>query len=104
MTVRRVKRDMNGTSLVGYYRLHGVTYADLAAVGGGVPDGAVGIAGITDLVEMKNPDGRNRLEPSQEKWHRMWRGSPVRIVRTLADVVEHVADMRRRGELMRRVL
>lgn len=36
----------------------------------------------------------------QAKWHRTWRGSPVRVVRTEQDVVEHVADMRRRAAVL----
>lgn len=93
----RAKRDLNSRSLVACYLAMGCTWADLSAVGAGIPDGAVGCQGVTDLVEIKNPEGKNVITPNQVEWHRAWRGSSVRVVRTLADVEGHVADMRRRA-------
>lgn len=97
MMRRAARRDGNSAAIIAAYLAHGCTWADLAAVGAGVPDGAVGVAGVTDLCEIKNPAGRNRVGANQQDWHRTWRGSCVWIVRTLADVQEHVADMRRRA-------
>ncbi|HVZ32268.1 MAG TPA: hypothetical protein VG963_07580 [Polyangiaceae bacterium] len=70
--------------------------------GDGVPDLLCGYAGRTFLVEVKPPltatgklqpgthrnseGGRGDLKPAQVKWHDEWRGDPVRVVRTVADV------------------
>jgi hypothetical protein len=55
-----------------------------------------GIDGVTDLVEIKFEKGT--LTSDQQIFHRDWKGSPVVIVRTHADVVIHVGQMRIRAK------
>jgi hypothetical protein len=47
-----------------------------------IPDALVGFAGQTELWEIKT--GNAKLKPGQDRWHKAWRGSPVRVVRTEA--------------------
>lgn len=46
------------------------------------PDAVVGVAGITELWEIKT--GNAKLKPGQEAWHRAWRGRPVQVIRNQA--------------------
>lgn len=89
------KRDANHGDVVGWYRDLGCAVAETHDAGLGVPDLFVGAAGITDPVEVKTEEGG--LEKSQETFIASWRGSRVAIVRTQADVIAHVHDMRRRA-------
>jgi hypothetical protein len=73
-------------------KLPGVTVQSLAAVGGGVPDLLVGVAGRNLLLEVK-PDGtitrdkrRWVLNDNEEKWHAVWRGQRC-VVRTADEAV-----------------
>lgn len=95
MKQRYGKRDGNHNDVVGWYRELGCTVAETQDAGLGVPDLFVGAAGVTDPVEVKTPDGD--LEPSQKTFIASRRGSRVAIVRTQADVIAHVHDMRRRA-------
>ena len=91
----KVRYDANHREIVDTYRNLGCTVADTARAGLGVPDLFVGCMGISDPVEIKTEDGR--LLPSQQNFIACWRGSPVAVVRTQDDVIEHVAQMRRRA-------
>jgi hypothetical protein len=88
------KLDANHTDVVKWYRELGCSVAQTQDAGLGVPDLFVGCVGITDPVEIKTEDGK--LKPSQQNFVLSWRGSTTRIVRTQAEVVAHVTDMRRR--------
>jgi len=96
--MRAARVDSNHAQVVQWYRDLGCAVANTKGVGLGVPDLFVGCLGVTDPVEVKATNGQ--LRPSQENFIKCWRGSPVRIVRTQDDVIEHVADMRRRGRLL----
>ncbi len=91
------RKDANHESLAGVYLSLGCSCVDTAALGGGIPDAMIGCAGISDWVEFKSEDGK--LAPAQETFHRDWRGSPIWIVRSQADVVAHTVDMRRRARM-----
>lgn len=67
------------------FRALGATVARIEGVGhdAGVPDLLVGFGGQTALVEIKTPKGR--LSKAQIDWHRRWMGSPVVIVRSVAE-------------------
>lgn len=94
MKQRYGKRDANHNDVVGWYRQLGCSVAETQDAGLGVPDLFVGCCGVSDPVEVKTEDGA--LNPSQKTFIRDWRGSAVAIVRTQAEVVAHVHDMRRR--------
>lgn len=89
------RRDANHQDVVGWYRSLGAYVADTADLGLGLPDLFVGVAGVTDPVEIKSEDGT--LTPAQQTFVAAWRGSRVWIVRTFDDVVAHNGDMRRRA-------
>jgi hypothetical protein len=91
----KFKRDANHQEIIDCYRALGCTVADTHRAGRGCPDIFVGVVGISDPVEIKTEDGR--LLPSQQTFIDTWRGSPVRVVRTQADVIEHVTEIRRRS-------
>lgn len=84
---RRAKRDGNHTDIVRALRAAGRSVVELHAVGGGCPDLLVGFSGKTLLMEVKDPDGENKLYDSQVEFHRAWRGTPVAVVRSPADAL-----------------
>jgi hypothetical protein len=86
--------DANHAEVVGWYEELYCSVVDTHGQGFGFPDLVVGVAGITELVEVKTEAGQ--LEPSQIRFQRDWRGSKVRVVRTRADVILHVQTIRER--------
>jgi hypothetical protein len=95
MKQRYGNRDANHCDVVRWYRDLGCAVAETQDAGLGVPDLFVGCVGVTDPVEVKTEDGK--IKPSQQVFIATWRGSAVRIVRTQDEVIEHVADMRKRA-------
>jgi hypothetical protein len=88
------RRDANHPQVVGWYEELFCSVVDLSAVGGGVPDLLVGCAGRSELVEVKTEDGD--LEPNQLTFAKTWRGNPVVVVRTQAEVIAHVQRIRQK--------
>jgi len=82
---RRAKRDANHGAIVAALRKCGWWVLDLSAQGGGCPDLLADRRGRTCFIEIKNKDGRNRLEPHQREWHAQapW---PVVVVHSVDDV------------------
>ncbi len=91
----RGRDDANQAPIVATYRALGCTVFDGSGIGFGFPDLIVGCIGVTELVEVKTVDGK--LSPAQITFAADWRGSKVRIVRSDADAVAHVQDIRRRA-------
>ena len=63
-----------------------------------------GIAGITALVEYKNPEtryGKAGLNPLQQSIADNWRGGPVYVVSTVEEVDATVAKLRALGRTLR---
>ncbi len=50
----------------------------------------VGYNGVTYLLEVKNPKGKNRIEPDQAAFFEEWTGLPVVIVRSPADALDAI--------------
>ena len=94
------KVDEAQRELVPVYEQFGASWQSTASVGHDCPDGFVGFLGLTDPIEFKT--GKAKVTAGQLEWHISWRGSPVRVIRTRADVVEHLDDMRRRSRALRR--
>lgn len=64
----------------------------------------VGYQGVTHILEVKNADGKNKLEPDQETFIAEWRGRPPVIVRTVDDALEAIGALSSaglRGSVMR---
>jgi hypothetical protein len=88
------RTDANHSTLRQCYEDYFCFVVDLHAVGRGVPDFLVGIAGVSDLVEVKTEEGQ--LNKKQILFQKRWTGSKVVIVRTVADVINHVYNIRER--------
>jgi len=83
----RRKRDANHNEIVKALVARGCTVLDLSSLGSGAPDLLVAWSGRMVLMEVKNPDGRNKVEPHQEQWHQRWRGPRVVVVRSVEEAL-----------------
>ena len=89
--MRRAARvDVNHSQLVAAFRSLGCSVLSLAAMGKGVPDLLVATKGITWLVEVKTPKGKQTLD--QIEFAKTWKGKQT-IVRDVAGVQEVVILM-----------
>lgn len=52
----------------------------------------IGYNGATILAEVKNPKGKNRLEPDQAKFIDEWPGSPVHIVHDVDEALRLIGQ------------
>jgi hypothetical protein len=91
---RQGKPDSNHAEIAGYYEALYCSVFDSHECGLGFPDLVVGVAGVTCLVEIKSEDGE--LRASQNLFIRSWRGAKPVVVRTQADVINHVQGVRER--------
>jgi hypothetical protein len=86
--------DANHKAVKGWYEELYCSVLDLHKVGESCPDLLIGCAGRDELVEIKSEEGN--LKPHQVTFHRDWRGAKVAVVRTKADVINHVMNIRER--------
>ena len=82
----RAKVDSNQGEIIAALRSVGpdVSVRSLAGQGQGIPDLLCGIAGVTDLIEVKDGakvPSAQKLTPDQEAFIARWTGSPVVILR-----------------------
>ena len=95
---RRAERvDANQPEIVAMYRQMGCSVKHTHTLKGFV-DLVVGISGHNALVEVKDgtkPPSAQKLTDAEFRFHEGWRGNPPVIVRSAADVVEHVSRVRR---------
>ena len=77
------RTDGNQQDIIDALRDEGASVQSLASVGAGCPDLAVGLAGQSFLVEVKNgaksPSART-LTPDQRRWVERWTGSDVVVL------------------------
>jgi Holliday junction resolvase len=83
-----VKRDGNHGAIVEALKARGCTVVDLSSVGSGCPDLLVAWSGKCVLLEIKDPEGRDRIEPIQAQWHASWKGPSVVVVRSVREALE----------------
>jgi Holliday junction resolvase len=85
MTIHRraARRDLVEDSIVATLERCGWTVERLSIAGG--PDLLAGRQGITELLECKT--GKRKVQANQTDWHARWRGRPVKVLRTVADVL-----------------
>jgi hypothetical protein len=86
---RAARKDGNEVSLRDAWEAIGGSWLSIYPIEGGEPDALLGFRGRQCLVEVK--DGRKRasarkLRGNQVEWHRTWRGEPVRVVISMADL------------------
>lgn len=53
----------------------------------------VGFSGQTFLMEVKDPAGRNRLQPGQAQFIRDWSGGPVVVVRSIEEALAAIGRL-----------
>lgn len=87
------RADRNQQEVMNAYRGLGCSVESIHRLGHGIPDLLVGVAGVTDVVEVK--DGNGELTEDEREWHAAWRGSK-RVVRTLEEVGQHVRELKAR--------
>lgn len=88
----RARVDANQPAIVGALRAMGASVQPLHGVGQGCPDLAVGYAGKTYLIELKDgdkPPSARRLTTDQKSWHAAWRGH-VAIAENIQQAMEIV--------------
>ena len=94
---RAAKVDANHSSVAYAFERLGCSVRSLAAVGSGMPDMVVGIAGRNLLIEVKDgakSASRRKLTPEQQAFKDSWRGS-ILYVTDAKDVPTIVNAMRR---------
>jgi hypothetical protein len=95
---RAAKIDANQTELVEAFRRLGCSVLSLAAVGKGVPDLLVATRGITWLVEVKMPKGRETAD--QIAFISGWKGCRA-LVRDLDGVLTVVRSLQEQSDRLR---
>ncbi len=68
------KVDANQAAIIEALEKTGAIVQTLGGVGDGCPDLLVGRLGVNVLLEVKNPEGRNRVGEKQSQWIAKWRG------------------------------
>ena len=92
------KVDANQKDIVDALFKIGCSVVELSvAKGAGLVDLLVGYQQETVLLEVKNPDGRNRIDEDQERFHAEWRGGPIFVVRSPEEAVRVVLETVRNG-------
>lgn len=92
---RRAKVDGNAHELDEVFEASGVSILKMDGLGDDAPDRLMGHQGVDQLVEYKNPEGRNRVSDGQEKFIKTWSGRPVKVVRTRDEAIALILQMRR---------
>ena len=95
---RAARTDSNHLELVKAFRTLGCSVLSLAAMGKGVPDLLVAFHGITWLVEVKMPKGRET--EYQIEFAESWEGCRA-IVRDVAGVATTVRVMANQAEMLK---
>lgn len=87
------KVDANQAELKAAFEKMGCSVLDLSRVGEGCPDLLVGLLGANVLVEVKNVNGKDVLEPAQLRFQREWRGART-VAHNVNDVITIVQGIR----------
>jgi hypothetical protein len=90
------RRDDGHRKIVEWYEELFCSVLDLHTMGHGCPDLLIGCAGRDELVEVKS-EVLGQLESVQVMFAKNWRGRKVTVVRTHADVINHVQNIRERA-------
>lgn len=97
---RAARRDASHGRLARRFIALGCSFLTLPAVEPGTPDALVGCARRNHLVELKTDGtryGKQGASPVQREWAARWRGEPVELAATEADVDALVARWRAQG-------
>ena len=94
------KRDANEREIVDALVKAGATVARLDQP----VDLLVGFRGQTFLLEVKNPNGKNRLQKSQVEFLDTWNGAPVAIVHDTGEALTAIGLVNSGLQVMTRAL
>lgn len=83
------KKDANQEEILRALEQVGCSIIDASAVGGGCPDLVVGRAGVTYLIEIKNPNTKGKLNKLQQRFFDTWKGQ-VDVAYTIEDALRIV--------------
>jgi len=89
---KAAKVDDNQERIVAALRKAGCSVCILSGVGKGCPDIAVGRAGVTYMLEIKDgskPPSKRKLTEAEQEWHNNWRGHAA-IVRNEIEALKAV--------------
>lgn len=86
------RRDTNHADIAKMYEDAYCNVIDLSHVGFGCPDILIALSGRAYLREVKFE--RGHLEASQKTFQDTWRGPKIEVVRTQADVINDVLNLR----------
>ena len=84
------------------YRRLGASVKPTHNVGQGFGDAVIGLHGINDIIEIKDPrqpPSKRKLTPDEQEFHDSWKGL-ILIIETNNDVKEHIESMRIRSEAL----
>jgi hypothetical protein len=87
-------RDANEPEIIAALEAIGAKVVPLEPSEPGLPDLLIGWRNQTFLQEVKNPEGRNRLDPAQVTFHRLWPGAPIGVVKTPAESLAHIGAIK----------
>jgi len=102
---RAARVDDNQPEIVNALRQIGCSVQPLHAVGRGVPDLLVGVAGVNLLLEVKDGNktpSEQKLTKTQEAWHAEWVGQKA-IVRSVEEAINLVYGMQSISSLKKAV-
>lgn len=94
------KKDVNHNAIADALEAAGCSVLDLSRLAHGTPDALVWSPRLHAycLVEIKNPEGRNRMEPRQVEFLKRWRG-PVVVVESVDEALRLFAGVQEHGPL-----
>jgi len=95
---RAARTDTNHTTIVAAFRKLGCSVLSLASLGRGVPDLLVSLGGITWLVEVKMPKGKETAD--QILFISGWKGCRA-LVRDLDGVLTVVRSLQEQSDRLR---
>ena len=91
--------DGNHAEIVDALRRVGCVVMDISDLGRGLPDLVVGYRGEVIAIEVKNPQGWNRVSKSQREWMSKWPGR-VAVVRSVDEALAVVTGAALAGEAL----
>lgn len=102
MRYRRVSKDLNHDAIVKELLTAGCSVHDCSMVGDGFPDIAVGMYGLTYLVEIKSEkrihkqkgDGRKK---NQIDFANTWKGTPVIVATNTEQVLKKIMQIAKKS-------
>lgn len=100
---KRARRDGNHNEIVAVFEALGCSWLDLSHIGGGL-DGLLGVSGVDQRVEIKNPNATRgkttalKLTEEEIETFELWKGRRPVVIATSEEAVDLVNRLRRLRE------